>query len=258
MSDLVSHVCELLQIKKINTSGYHPQTDGLVERFHQTLIGMLSKYVERHGQDWDRYLPYMLYAYRVSAQESTRESPYFLMFGRDPRQPTEEALSTPTTNYNIDLDDYKSELVKGLSDAWKIAAENIEAAQAHQKSVYDRKSKNVDYKVGDRVMIHMPHEATGKSAKFARPFFGPYRVISITPTNAEVRLIDRPGDATMFVSLSRVRPCYEELPDESWSGHTRRRRRKCRDKPTPVETDSADKRPYTGPVTRSRASEQSN
>ena len=81
MSDLMANVCCLLDIKKVNTSGYHPQTDGLVERFHQTLITMLSMYVQKHGQDWDRYLPCMLYAYRVSAHESTRESPFFLMFG---------------------------------------------------------------------------------------------------------------------------------------------------------------------------------
>ena len=51
LSELVTEVCRLLQIKKVNTSGYHPQTDGLVERFHQTLMSMLSKYVEKHAKD---------------------------------------------------------------------------------------------------------------------------------------------------------------------------------------------------------------
>ena len=51
--------------------------DGLVERFHQTLIQMLSLYVEKHGRDWDRYLLYLLYAYCVWAQESVRESPFY-------------------------------------------------------------------------------------------------------------------------------------------------------------------------------------
>ena len=114
LSELIAEVCRLLQIKKINTSGYHPQTDGLVERFHQTLISMLSRYVEKHARDWDHYLPYMLYAYRVTAQESTRESPFFLLYGRDARQPIEEALDCPTTAYMVDLDDYKSELTRGL------------------------------------------------------------------------------------------------------------------------------------------------
>ena len=122
LSDLMAEVCRFMKVKKVNTLGYHPQTDGLVERLHQTLIQMLSLWVEKHGRDWDHYLPYLLYAYRVSAQESVHESPFFLLYGRDPRQPTAKALSCPTTPYVVDTDDYKSELVHGLSDAWKAAA----------------------------------------------------------------------------------------------------------------------------------------
>ena len=211
LSELITEVCRLLQIKKINTSGYHPQMDGLVERFHRTLISMLSMYVERHARDWDHYLPYMLYAYRVTAQESTRESPFFLLYGRDARQPVEEALNCPTSVYMVDLDDYKSELVQGLTSAWKTAAECIKSAQKRQKTIYDRGAKAMDYRIGDRVMVHMPHEATGKTAKLARPYFGPYRVLNVTSTNAEVRLIDKPDEPSIFVSLDRVRPCYSCL-----------------------------------------------
>ena len=48
-------------------------------------------------------------------------------------------------------------------------------------------------KVGDRVMVHMPGSVKGKAWKLVRPYHGPYRVISVTPTNAEVRLVDEPG-----------------------------------------------------------------
>ena len=73
--ELIAEVCRLRQIKKLNTSsGYHPQTDGLVERFHRILISMLSMYVEKHARDWDKFLSFMLYAYRVTAQESTQKS----------------------------------------------------------------------------------------------------------------------------------------------------------------------------------------
>ena len=53
----------------------------------------------------------------------------------------------------------------------------------------------------------MPHEGTGKTAKLARPYFGPYRVLSLTTINAEVRLIDKPHDPSIFVLLDMVRPC---------------------------------------------------
>ena len=46
--------------QKLNTTAYHPQTDGLVERFNRTLINMLSKVVGKHGRNWDEQLPYVL------------------------------------------------------------------------------------------------------------------------------------------------------------------------------------------------------
>ena len=99
-------------------------------------------------------------------------------------------------------------------------------------------------------MVHMPHEANGKAAKLARPYFGPYRILSLTPTIAEVRLVDQPDDSSMFISLSRVQPCYAELSDQSWSGHTRKRKRNQTAKPAPKQSSSE---PYNGPITRSRA-----
>ena len=103
-------------------------------------------------------------------------------------------------------------------------------------------------------MVHMPHESTGKTAKLARPYFGPYRVLNLTSTNAEVRLVDKPDEQSIFVSLDRVRPCYSELPNRSWSGHSSRRKRKRKSSSkTVVESPtSPELGPYTGPMTRSR------
>ena len=90
---------------------------------------MLSKCVEKHGRDWDTHLPYLSFAYRVSVQESTRESPFFLLHGRDPRLPTETAVSHLTTPYQVDISDYRTELIAQLSDAWETAHQNINIAQ---------------------------------------------------------------------------------------------------------------------------------
>ena len=105
----------MLGVKKINTSGYHPQTDGLVEKFNSTLISMIAKSCDVRDRDWDVHLPYLLFAYRVSAQESTREAPFFLLYGRDARIPTETVLSHVRSPYAVDLDDYKEDLVCDLS-----------------------------------------------------------------------------------------------------------------------------------------------
>jgi len=53
MSSLLTKVYKLLHVKRIRTSPYHPQTDGLVEWFNQTLKAMIRKVAKRDGKDWD-------------------------------------------------------------------------------------------------------------------------------------------------------------------------------------------------------------
>ena len=251
LSSLIQDVCKYLDIKKVNTSGYHPQTDGLVERFNSTLINMLSKCAEKNGKDWDKQLPYVLFAYRATIQESTKESPFYLLYGRDPRLPSECALTVPTSPYMVDLQDYRTELTTSLSDAWLAAREHITCAQAKQKQQYDKHTKESPVKVGDRVMVHMPGSVKGKAWKLVRPFHGPYRVLSVTPTNAEVRLVDQPGADAIFVSLSRVRPCYSEISDVSWSGSSKSRKKNKKQSNRDVTTPNQASPRISGPVTRS-------
>ena len=62
-SQLLTEVYRLLHIQPIRTSPYHPQTDGLVERFNQTLKAMLRKTADKEGKDWDKWVPYILFTY---------------------------------------------------------------------------------------------------------------------------------------------------------------------------------------------------
>ena len=86
-SQLLAELYRLLYVKAIKTSPYHPHTDGLVERFNQTLKLMLRKTADREGKDCDKYIPYLLFAYREVPRTSTGFSPFELLFGRDVRGP---------------------------------------------------------------------------------------------------------------------------------------------------------------------------
>ena len=210
---------------------------------------MIAKSCDVKDRDWDDHLPYLLFAYRVSAQGSTRESPFFLLYGRDARIPTSTVLSYARSPYAVDIDDFKADMLSELSQAWTLAASNMANAQASQRKHYDRNTRSPDLRVGDRVMVHMPAEVQGKDWKLSRPFHGPYRVLSVTPTNVEVRLVDCPTDDAIFVAMNRVHRCYPEQGDTTWTGPPRRRRRKRQQtKQLPPTSDV----PYQGPNTRSR------
>uniref|UniRef100_A0A8C4X6A1 Gypsy retrotransposon integrase-like protein 1 n=1 Tax=Erpetoichthys calabaricus TaxID=27687 RepID=A0A8C4X6A1_ERPCA len=84
-SDTFREVARLLRISHLKTSVYHPQTDGLVERFNQTLKQMLRKVVSADGRNWDQLLPLVLFAYWEVPQASTGFSPFELLYGHQPR-----------------------------------------------------------------------------------------------------------------------------------------------------------------------------
>ena len=118
----------------MNTSGYHPQTDGLVEKFNSTLINMISKHTDAGAVEWDQQLQLLLFAYRSTVQESTRESPFFLLYGCDPRIPTGSQLEDVRTEYLVDMEDYRTELVVSMAKVKKLALKNIHRAQGSRKN----------------------------------------------------------------------------------------------------------------------------
>ena len=71
---------------------YHPESDGLVERFNRTLLMMLAMFAGENKDDWDDLLPVVMMAYRSSVHESTGFSPYRLMFGEECKLPMDIAL----------------------------------------------------------------------------------------------------------------------------------------------------------------------
>ena len=92
LANVMMDVCSLLGITKLNSTAYHPQCNGMVERMNRTLKAMLRKHAVKFGPQWDKYLPGVLWAYRIALHETTKEKPSFLMFGLDLRSPTEAAL----------------------------------------------------------------------------------------------------------------------------------------------------------------------
>ncbi|KAL5516317.1 hypothetical protein EMCRGX_G001610 [Ephydatia muelleri] len=86
-SQLLSEIYQLLHVHPIRTPPYHPQTDGLVERFNITLKAMLRKVAAEDELNWDKWLPYLLFVYREVPQDSTGFSPFEPLYGRAVRGP---------------------------------------------------------------------------------------------------------------------------------------------------------------------------
>ena len=80
-SAVIVDVCKLLGIVKSRTTPYHPQSDGLVERFNRTLLDMLSKSVHERPFEWEDHIRRLCLAYNTSVNPTTGHTPFYLMFG---------------------------------------------------------------------------------------------------------------------------------------------------------------------------------
>ena len=118
MGQVISELCDLLGVTKIRTSPYHPQTNGTVERVHQTLRRMIAKMDPDKRAKWPSHLGPILIVYNATRSLITGYSPYFLMFGRRPRLPVNLLFLTVRPNENSrTTDEYLSSLYDKLKSA---------------------------------------------------------------------------------------------------------------------------------------------
>ena len=190
MSTLLEEVYRLLQVKRIRTSPYHPQTDGLVERFNGTLKMMLRKFVSRNQKDWDDYLPYLLFAYREVPQESTGFSPFELLYGRRVRGPLDVLRESWTgcAPEETTAIAHVVEMRNRLEEMSELVKTNLEKAQQKQKAVYDRGAKPRSFEVGDEVLVLLPMQQNRLKLEWVGPYLVTRRV---SPVDYEVEVSGR-------------------------------------------------------------------
>ncbi|KAL4008478.1 hypothetical protein ACER0C_002330 [Sarotherodon galilaeus] len=166
------------------------ESDGLVERFNQTLKNMLRKFVTETGSDWDQWLPYLLFAYREVPQASTGFSPFELLYGRQVRGPL-DLLTEQWKNPQPDGDNviaYVLKMRERLEQMTILAQQNMKVAQNKQKTWYDKKARERTFQPGQQVLLLLP---TTDSKLLAR-WQGPYKITKrLSKVNYELYMPDR-------------------------------------------------------------------
>lgn len=210
LAQVSNAIYDLLKIKKISTSAYHPQTDGLVERFNHTLADMIATAEINHLQDWDTILPYLCYAYNTSPQKSTHFSPFFLTYGREPPQIIDRALGSFTFEPVDDAAAYASQTAARLLEAYDLARKHLGDARDAQSAEYDRRHRDVKYNIGDRVWVFYPARRKHQSVKFAKRWQGPFVITAETGTGAYTVQRLNSNEEPQVINVQRLKPVISD------------------------------------------------
>ena len=153
MGQVISELCDLLGITKIRTLPYHPQTNGAIERVHQTLRRMIAKMDPNKRAKSPSHLGPILIAYNTARSLITGYSPYLLMFGHRPRLPVD--LLFPTIRWDENsrtTGEYVMSLYDKLKSALASARDTAILEAQRQKRLYDCKAGAVELHLGDKVL----------------------------------------------------------------------------------------------------------
>ncbi|KAJ9551909.1 hypothetical protein OSB04_015954 [Centaurea solstitialis] len=152
---------------------YHPQTDGQSERTIQTLEDMLRACILDFGGSWEDHLPLIEFAYNNSYHSSIEAAPYEILYGRKCRTPLcwnevgEKQLAGP-------------EVVQITSDKINQVRDRLKTARDRQKSYADKRRKDIEFQVGDQVMLKVsPWKGVirfGKIGKLSPRYIGPFKI----------------------------------------------------------------------------------
>ena len=158
-----------LGIKHVLSSPYHPESQGILERFHGTLKSALGKYAHSHPNKWDEDIPFVLFALRSAPSESLGFSPYELVYGHNVRGPLDVLKDQwEESSPNVNLLEHVTQFKEKLRTILTWARGNLGQAQIDMKERFDKKAKKRDFCVGDTVLVLIPVPGEFK-AQFAGP-----------------------------------------------------------------------------------------
>ena len=165
---LMKSLCTLLGCTKTRTAPYHPESDGMIERFNRTCLMMLSMFVNDQRDNWHKLLPYVMHAYRTSVHESTGHSPFRLMMSEECSLPQDVSTAELRTSREHDISSHP--FATWVRDALEVAydhvRESLQMTTARRKRLYDTP--------GWIVLLYYPPAV---QHKLGSPWVGPQQVV---------------------------------------------------------------------------------
>jgi hypothetical protein len=177
--EMKTALMEVSGIKQHLITPYNPRANGQVERFNKTLANRLAKYTGEHQNTWDEYVSTVCWDYNMAKHSATGESPYFLVFGQEPKKGL-DALIEAQKVVTYDIKKWKDETIPAMLERMKVAQKSRRKKQRENMKKKNEGRVNLIYRVGEKVWVrNEPRTNTEREEhkKLKLPWDGPYKIV---------------------------------------------------------------------------------
>ena len=204
---LIQQLCNLYGIQKSRTTPYHPEGNGQCERFNRTLHDLLRTLPPSRKRDWVDCLPQVTFCYNTTPHQATGETPYFLMFGQEPRLPVDFLLGRAPVPVAGSVNDWIIEHQARLQTAFEGAQNRLKVVAGRRKALHDQKVRDPALQEGQLVYLRdLGVRGRHKIHDLWHPEV--YRVIKASRTDGgwyTIASVDEPG-SERNVHRSHLKP----------------------------------------------------
>ncbi|KAL7873914.1 hypothetical protein SRHO_G00048840 [Serrasalmus rhombeus] len=217
-STLVQQLCRMYGVQKSRTTPYHPQGNGQCERFNRTLHDLLRTLPQAEKKHWPHYLSQLVFAYNTTPHQTTGRTPYYLMFGYEPKLPIDFLLGTEDGNLDHDpLDEWVQKHQQKLRMVREHVRQRAEKqAQQRNRNHNDRVN---DSGIEEGQLVYVKNHVLGRSKIQDYWNSRVYRVVRRPPKEGAVYTVvpvfeEGPVKQVHRTELREVPKGQQKVPEE--------------------------------------------
>ena len=208
-SRVIATLCQKYKIRRLMSTPYTPQGNGIVERFMGYLKNSLIAMIDRQPKKWDESLSSVLFAYRATPHPEVGDTPFFINRGYDPLIPELLALDAPVHKQR-----HEGDWVEELHQAWRELEDKVAEQQERiAKQVQER--ENSQLQEGQLVLVkRTPAELQAAHTKLTDKYDHPARVLQVMPNKIAYQVIFVNSGEKAIINRRNLRPFYEDTNEE--------------------------------------------